>query len=113
MVLSALKYLPSTFLLRLMCRICKRCVLFLQSLLIREPVDADKLVDRFRANLVVTGEDVPFAEDTWKTVQIGNLVFEVAVTLFSYNLFLIPVLFFHENSIRNVIKYHLTEMNGR
>jgi len=35
----------------------------------------DKLIDRFRANLVVNGEK-PFCEDEWKVVKIGDLVFK-------------------------------------
>ncbi len=33
-------------------------------------------MDRFRPNLVVSGSP-PFAEDTWRRVQIGDLVFDV------------------------------------
>ena len=38
----------------------------------------DRLIDRFRANLVVNGEK-PFSEDDWKTINIGNLVFKVSM----------------------------------
>lgn len=34
-------------------------------------------MNRFRPNLVVTGCD-PFAEDTWKQIKIGDIVFDVA-----------------------------------
>lgn len=34
-------------------------------------------MNRFRPNLVVTGCD-PFAEDTWKQIKIGGIVFDVA-----------------------------------
>ena len=32
-------------------------------------------MERFRPNIVITGNK-PFAEDTWKRIRIGNVVFE-------------------------------------
>lgn len=34
-------------------------------------------MDRFRPNLVVTGDVAPFAEDTWRRVRIGAITFRV------------------------------------
>ena len=36
----------------------------------------DNLIDRFRANLVVNGQE-PFSEDEWKMIKIGDLTFKV------------------------------------
>lgn len=37
----------------------------------------DNLIDRFRANLVVNGQE-PFREDEWKMIKIGDLSFKVS-----------------------------------
>ena len=37
----------------------------------------DNLIDRFRANLVVNGQE-PFREDEWKMIRIGDLSFKVS-----------------------------------
>ncbi|HEY9754766.1 MAG TPA: MOSC N-terminal beta barrel domain-containing protein [Oculatellaceae cyanobacterium] len=43
---------------------------------INSKVENQLLMNRFRPNLVVDGCE-PFAEDTWKTVKINNIVFHV------------------------------------
>ena len=37
----------------------------------------DSFIDRFRANLVVNGQE-PFREDEWKMIKIGDLSFKVS-----------------------------------
>ena len=40
-------------------------------------LSVDELMERFRANLVISGDVPPFVEDTWTEVSIGDFHFEV------------------------------------
>lgn len=43
----------------------------------------NNLIDRFRANLVVNGQE-PFREDEWKMIKIGDLSFKVLKLSFHF-----------------------------
>jgi uncharacterized protein YcbX len=34
-------------------------------------------MNRFRPNIVVRDADEPYAEDTWKTIRIGDVIFDI------------------------------------
>ena len=44
---------------------------------LNQRLDQPVPMNRFRPNLVVKGCE-PFAEDTWKQIKVGNILFEVA-----------------------------------
>lgn len=44
---------------------------------LNQRLESPILMDRFRPNLVVSGTE-PYAEDTWKLIRIGGVIFEIA-----------------------------------
>ena len=54
----------------------------------------DSFIDRFRANLVVNGQE-PFREDEWKMIKIGDLSFKVSCHfIFSLLCFMLEISLF-------------------
>lgn len=54
----------------------------------------DRFIDRFRANLVVNGQE-PFREDEWKMIKIGDLSFKVSFHfIFSLLCFMLEISLF-------------------